>query len=117
VYQDPCPIIWIASTYGNINARKCRTPWPPPRQNIQLNCLLERWSLTQGNQAPYLAITPPTDVLSRAKLLPVYNHVFMALPVNQNIPQSFMQRFSHFLWNKLVDGLTKQKRRLWHRKV
>jgi hypothetical protein len=25
-------------------------------------------------------------------LLPVYNHVFMALPVNQNIPQ----RFSHF---------------------
>ena len=64
-----------------------------------------------------LATTPPTDLLHKARLLnqailPLYNHVFMALPIfNQQIQQTFDEILS-FLWTKQVDGNTVNKRRL-----
>jgi hypothetical protein len=64
-----------------------------------------------------LATTPPTDVLHRATLvttalIPVYNHVFMALPVEPRHTESLFSEILRFLWTKQVDGNTKQKRRL-----
>jgi hypothetical protein len=64
-----------------------------------------------------LATTPPTDVLHRATLvttalIPVYNHVFMALPVEPRHTELLFSEILRFLWTKQVDGNTKQKRRL-----
>jgi hypothetical protein len=64
-----------------------------------------------------LATTPPTDVLHRATLvttalIPVYNHVFMALPVEPKHTEPLFSEILRFLWTKQVDGHTKQKRRL-----
>jgi hypothetical protein len=64
-----------------------------------------------------LATTPPTDTLHRATLvttalIPVYNHVFMALPVEPQHTESLFSEILRFLWTKQVDGRTMQKRRL-----
>jgi hypothetical protein len=64
-----------------------------------------------------LATTPPTDVLHRATLvttalIPVYNHVFMALPVEPRHTEPLFSEILRFLWTKQVDGHPKQKRRL-----
>ncbi len=64
-----------------------------------------------------LATTPPTDVLHRATLvttalIPVYNHVFMALPIEPKHTEPLFSEILRFLWTKQVDGHTKQKRRL-----
>jgi hypothetical protein len=61
--------------------------------------------------------TPTTDVLHRATLMtmaqvPVYNHVFMALPIEPRQTESLFSEILRFLWTKQVDGHTKQKRRL-----
>lgn len=63
-----------------------------------------------------LATTPPTDMLHRALLIksaiiPLYNHIFMALPYfNANVKAIFDEILS-FLWTRQVDGQTKTKRR------
>jgi hypothetical protein len=64
-----------------------------------------------------LATTPPTDILHRSTLvttalIPVYNHVFMALPVEPQHTESLFSEILRFLWTKQVDGQTTQKRRL-----
>ncbi len=64
-----------------------------------------------------LATTPPTDVLHRATLVTtalilVYNHVFMALPVEPKHTEPLFSEILRFLWTKQVDGHIKQKRRL-----
>jgi hypothetical protein len=64
-----------------------------------------------------LSTTPLTDVLHRATLVttalvPVYNHVFMALPIEPRHTEPLFSEILRFLWTKQVDGHTKQKRRL-----
>jgi hypothetical protein len=64
-----------------------------------------------------LATTPPTDVLHRATLvttalIPIYNHVFMALPVEPIHTENLFSKILRFLWTKQVDGWIAQKRRL-----
>jgi hypothetical protein len=64
-----------------------------------------------------LATTPPTDILHRSTLvttalIPVYNHVFMALPVEPQHTEPLFSEILRFLWTKQVDGRIKQKRRL-----
>ncbi len=64
-----------------------------------------------------LATTPPTDILHRSTLvttalIPVYNHVFMALPVEPRHTEPLFSEILRFLGTKQVDGRTTQKRRL-----
>lgn len=63
------------------------------------------------------ATTPPTDLLHRATLIntaliPIYNHVFMALPTTKRQGEDLYKEVQSFLWTRQVDGETKQKRRL-----
>ncbi len=62
---------------------------------------------------PYL----PTDMLHRALLvnlafIPIYNHVFMALPITNNYIDELQKAVLKLLWTRQLDGQTKQKRRL-----
>jgi exonuclease III len=62
-----------------------------------------------------LATSPPTDILHRATLiktalLPIYNHVFMAVPVSSEHCESLFKEIIKFLWTKQKDGNTIQKR-------
>ena len=64
-----------------------------------------------------LGTTPPTDILHRAllintALIPIYNHIFMALPVQKEMTKRLHQEILDFLWTKQHDGETIQKRRL-----
>jgi hypothetical protein len=64
-----------------------------------------------------LATTPPTDMLHRALLVnlaftPIFNHVFMALPVTSNHTDELQKAVLKLLWTHQLDGHTKQKRRL-----
>jgi hypothetical protein len=64
-----------------------------------------------------LATTPPTDILHRALLvnlafIPIYNHVFMALPISSNHIGELQKAVLKMLWTRQLDGQTKQKRRL-----
>jgi hypothetical protein len=64
-----------------------------------------------------LATPPPADSLHRAKLInvaliPIYNHVFMALPVEPQQTAELYKEVLRVLRTKHVDGQTKQKRRL-----
>jgi hypothetical protein len=48
-----------------------------------------------------LATTPPTDILHRAMLvnvafIPIYNHIFMALPVDKTLTDKLKTEFSNF---------------------
>jgi hypothetical protein len=64
-----------------------------------------------------LATTPPTDLLHRALLIktafiPMYNHVFMALPTYREQGEMLYKETLNFLWTRQVDGNTVCKRRL-----
>jgi hypothetical protein len=64
-----------------------------------------------------LATTPPTDMLHRALLAnmaftPIYNHVFMALPITGNYTDELQKAILKLLWTRQFEGQTKQKRRL-----
>jgi hypothetical protein len=64
-----------------------------------------------------LATTPPTDMLHRALLVniaftPIYNHVFMALPITSNYTDELQKAILKLLWTRQFEGQTKQKRRL-----
>jgi hypothetical protein len=64
-----------------------------------------------------LATTPPTDILHRAvlinmALIPIYNHVLMALPVGKIYTDELQKEILKFLWTRQHEGQTKQKRRL-----
>jgi hypothetical protein len=64
-----------------------------------------------------LATTPPTDMLHRAMLVnmaftPIYNHVFMALPITGNHIDELQKAILKLLWTRQFEGQTKQKRRL-----
>ncbi len=61
-----------------------------------------------------LATTPPTDVLHRATLVttalvPVYNHVFMALPIEPRHTEPLFSEILRFLWTKQVDGTSSRR--------
>ena len=62
-----------------------------------------------------LATTPPTDILHRATLintafLPIYNHVFMAIPVNAEHCDLLFEEIKKFLWTRQKNGQTIKKR-------
>jgi hypothetical protein len=64
-----------------------------------------------------LATTPPTDILHRATLInaamvPMYNHVLMALPVAEEDLNTLHKEMLSFLWTRTNDSNTVQKRRL-----
>jgi hypothetical protein len=64
-----------------------------------------------------LATTPPTDILHRATLInaamvPMYNHVLMALPVAEEDLNTLHKEILSFLWTQTNDSNTVQKRRL-----
>jgi hypothetical protein len=64
-----------------------------------------------------LGATPTTDILHRAllintALIPIYIHIFMALPVRKETMKRLHQEILDFLWTKQQDGETIQKRRL-----
>jgi hypothetical protein len=64
-----------------------------------------------------LATAPPTDILHRATLInsaltPLYNHVFMALPVTEKDLQPLYKEIKSFLWTRTENEATIQKRRL-----
>ena len=68
-------------------------------------------------QRRILATTPPTDMLHRATLvkiayIPLYNHIFMALPINKNQADSIQQGIQTFMWTKQKEGVRLQKRRM-----
>jgi hypothetical protein len=63
------------------------------------------------------ATTPPTDTLHRATLInsaliPLYNHVFMALPITAEDIDPLQKEITGFLWTRTNDSNTIQKRRL-----
>ena len=62
-----------------------------------------------------LATTPPTDILHRATLinaafLPIYNHVFMAVPVSTEHSDALFKEVTKFLWTRQQEGQTVNKR-------
>jgi len=64
-----------------------------------------------------MATTPPTDLLHRSvlintALIPIYNHIFMALPLRNEDTDNLQQEILDFLWTRQRDGETIQKRRL-----
>jgi hypothetical protein len=64
-----------------------------------------------------LATTPLTDLLHWAVLvnvafLPIYNHIFMALPVDKTNTDNLQKDILKFLWTRTLDGHTKQKQGL-----
>jgi hypothetical protein len=64
-----------------------------------------------------LGTTPPTDLLHRAllintALIPIYNHIFMALPTQAESMKALHQEILDFLWTRQHDGEKLQKRRL-----
>ncbi len=64
-----------------------------------------------------LATTPPTDLLHRAllinpALIPIYNHIFMALPTHEDHIKDLQQEIIDFLWTRQEEGAKIQKRRL-----
>ncbi len=68
-------------------------------------------------QRRILATTPPTDMLHRATLvkkayIPLYNHIFMALPIDKNQAGSIQQGIQTFLWTRQKEGVRLQKRRM-----
>ena len=72
-------------------------------------------------QRRILATTPPTDILHRATLLniaymPLYNHVFMALPIPNEEADKIQQDIQKFMWTRTKDGVQLQKRRMVSKK-
>jgi hypothetical protein len=64
-----------------------------------------------------LATSPPTDALHRATLInsalvPLYNHVFMALPTTEEDLDPLHKEILGFLWTRTTESVTTQKRRL-----
>ncbi len=64
-----------------------------------------------------LATAPPTDILHRATLInsalvPLYNHVLMALPAREADLQPLYKEIKSFLWTRTESDTTIQKRRL-----
>jgi len=63
------------------------------------------------------ATTPPTSMLHRAILInvaiqPIYNHVFMAMPVQQERIQHIFDEIFSLLWTRRKDGITIFKRKV-----
>ena len=66
-------------------------------------------------QRRILATTPPTDLLHRALLintafLPLYNHVFMAIPIHSKFCDDLFKDVTSFLWTRQKEGQQVQKR-------
>jgi hypothetical protein len=64
-----------------------------------------------------LVTSPPTDTLHRATLInsalvPLYNHVLMALPATETDLDSLHREILGFLWTRTAEAVTTQKRRL-----
>jgi hypothetical protein len=66
-----------------------------------------------------LGTTPPTDLLHRALLIntalliPIYNHIFMALSVHQETMKKLHQEVLDFLWNRQEEGEKSKKEGSW----
>jgi len=72
---------------------------------------------TKALRRRILATTPPTDLLHRSLLVnvayvPIYNHIFMALPIQIDQCLQVDKDIRSFLWTRQDKGETKQKRRL-----
>ena len=66
-------------------------------------------------QRRILATTPPTDLLHRSLLintafLPLYNHVFMAIPIHSEYCDNLFKNVTSFLWTRQKEGQQIQKR-------
>ncbi len=64
-----------------------------------------------------LATTPPANLLHRAllinsALIPIYNHIFMALPTQEDHIKDLQQEIIDFLWTRQEEGAKIQKRRV-----
>ena len=64
-----------------------------------------------------MATTPPTDILHRATLIntaltPIYNHISMALPLNEEQMKTLYEDILSFLWTRQKDGVAINKRRM-----
>ena len=64
-----------------------------------------------------MAMTPPTDMLHRSTLinvtfLPIYNHIFMAIPIPTPALDDIAKEILSFLWTKQQEGVTIKKRKL-----
>ena len=100
------------------------TPDTVPYLGIQLGkTIQETINATLGKINPkairrgILATTPPTDLLHRACLItqavqPIYNHVFMAIPILSAQTDVLFEELLSFLWTRQKEGQTVQKRQL-----
>ena len=100
------------------------TPDTVPYLEIQLGkTIQETINATLGKINPkairrgILAPTPPTDLLHRACLItqavqPIYNHVFMAIPILSAQTDVLFEELLSFLWTRQKEGQTVQKRQL-----
>jgi hypothetical protein len=64
-----------------------------------------------------LATTPPIDTLHRvtlinAAMVPLYNHALMALPIAQEDTETIRKEILSFLWTRINNSNSIQKRRL-----
>jgi hypothetical protein len=64
-----------------------------------------------------LATCRPTDLLHKSKLInaaltPLYNHLFMTIPTEEQHEKKIFDQILKFLWTRQVDGVTYYKRRL-----
>jgi hypothetical protein len=64
-----------------------------------------------------LSTCRPTDLLHKSKLInaamtPLYNHIFMSLPIEEQYTKRIFDQILKFLWTRQVDGETYYKRRL-----
>ena len=72
---------------------------------------------TKSLRRRILATSTPTDMLHRAilvnrTLIPLYTHVFMALPISTTYLQNLATDIEKFMWQKHEDGGPRNKRRL-----
>jgi hypothetical protein len=83
---------------------------------ITLNETLNKIDLKAAKQR-ILVTAPPTDIIHRATLInsaliPLYNHILMALPATETDPQPLYKEIKSFLWTRTENDMTIQKRRL-----
>jgi hypothetical protein len=50
--------------------------------------------------------------LINSALIPIYNHIFMALPTQEDHMKDLQQEITDFLWTRQEEGVKIQKRRL-----
>ena len=79
-------------------------------QNIEqtVETTLEKTNL-KSIKRRIMATTPPTDILHRATLIntaltPIYNHICMALPIEEDQIKKLFEDILSFLWTRQKKG-------------